>query len=50
MDLLRTLLNDENSTVTKLIQKEKKPTLPSASISDRHECVQHTDAWETLAG
>lgn len=39
MDLLRSILNDEDSTVTKLIQK-KQPTLPSASISNKHECVQ----------
>lgn len=44
MDLLRSILNDEDSTVTKLIQKEDNPTLPSASIGNKHECVQPTDA------
>lgn len=35
-------------TVTKLILKKEIP--PSASISNKYECIQHTNTWVILAG
>lgn len=43
MDLLRTLLNDEDSTVTKLIQKEKSQPCPQLPlVIDMSVCSTQT--------